>query len=406
VLCEQDVASSTCIYEPILELERDLISTDDHYRYVEYLQGQNFAPDWEIVYDAVRFQTWIANNGSRLKDLCRNSEVPSWPSIVSRLEEDIKKFEPTTRFEIPTTRSIFQPIFDSVKQAADEMGLKPIRTVELVTSTDISPTPAALPTTGQHLLFIGPGTSSFCNYWAKAITAVVTAIPRAHGFKRIAGTDDVRKVLRYDPRGIALAGRLALYYATHGTTLGFGEVLSTPNLAYRVQLLDAMETFAIAHEYSHFVAEERFPSSESGLHLDQSRELESFCDAMGVGISRDCANRNENFLSFAGIGGLAFLWAAQLCQTVRELLHDSLLKGSDSIRRSGQQSTHPALSERILAVKTMTVERTAADQREWVRQFIEEYDRILETIGNTVIEAVDSAVKAIQTVGESGRISH
>jgi hypothetical protein len=177
--------------------------------------------------------------------------------------------------------------------------------------------------------------------------------------------------------------------------------VSIPNLPYRVQLLHAMETFAVAHEYSHFVAEERFPASGSALGLDQSRELESFCDALGLVICRDCANREDNFLSFAGIGALVFLWAVQLCQTLRALLLDSVLQISNSVRRNDQESTHPALADRILAVKTMAMEMTASDQSEWVREFIEEYDRILGAIGGTVIEAVESAVKDIKTAGES-----
>lgn len=373
---------------------------DDYYRYVEHLQRQSLVPDWEIVYDAARFKTWVANNGSRLRTLASYPRALDPASIVRCLEEDVMQFEPATRFELPTTRSIFQPIFDDVKQAASRLSLSPIRDVELVTSTDITPTPAAFPTSGQHLLFIGLGTSSFCNYWAKAITSVVTAIPFAHGLQRLAGTEDIKKVLRFDPRGIALAGRLALYSAAHGTTLGFGEV-SIPNLPYRVQLLHAMETFAVAHEYSHFVAEERSPTSGSALSLDQSRDLESFCDALGVVICRDCASREENFLSFAGIGALVFLWAVQLCQTVRAALLGSVPQIRDSVRANDQESTHPALADRISTIKSMTVEMTTPDQSEWVREFIEEYGRILGTVGSTVIGAVESAVKDIKTSGES-----
>jgi hypothetical protein len=106
------------------------------------------------------------------------------------------------------------------------------------------------------LLFIGPGTFFFCNYWAKVVTSVVTAIPFAHGLEKVAVAEDVQKILRFNPSGVALAGRLALHYGAFGTAIGFGEV-HAPNLAYRVHLLHAMETFAVAHEYSHFVAEEQ-----------------------------------------------------------------------------------------------------------------------------------------------------
>lgn len=300
------------------------------------------------------------------------------------------RFEPATRFDLPTTRLIFQPILDDVRTAADNLGIDPVRDVQLVTSTDITTSPAAMPTTGEHLLFIGLGTSSFCNYWSKVVTSVVTAIPFAHGLQKVAGTDDVRKILRFDPSGVALAGRLALHNAVYGTALGFGEV-HVPNLPYRVQLLHAMETFAVAHEYSHFVAEEQSRTSGSALEADENRELELFCDALAIEICRDCADRGENFLGFAGIGAFVLLWAVELCQSVRTVLLGAAFPISGSTRHEPEESTHPAPPARIAAIKTRTTESTADDQKQWVQNFFEEYARILETVGTTVVNAVRAA---------------
>jgi hypothetical protein len=79
-------------------------SPDDHYRYIEHLQGQNLAPDWEILYDAARFKTWVANNGARLQKLASHPWELHSASIVRRLEEDVMQFQPATRFELPTTK--------------------------------------------------------------------------------------------------------------------------------------------------------------------------------------------------------------------------------------------------------------------------------------------------------------
>jgi hypothetical protein len=52
----------------------------------------------------------------------------------------------------------------------------------LATPTDSNASPAARPTTADHLLFIGLGTASFCNYWAKCISSVLLAISPAIRF--------------------------------------------------------------------------------------------------------------------------------------------------------------------------------------------------------------------------------
>ena len=197
-----------------------------------------------------------------------------------------------------------------------------------------------MPTTGQHLLFIGLGTSSFCNYWAQVVTSVVTAVPFAHGFEKVTGADDVRKLLRSDPTGVALAGRLALHYAAFGTAIGFGEV-KAPNLPYRVQLSDAMETFAVAHEYSHFVAEEQSPALGSALKADDSRKLERFCDALAILICRDCANPRQNLVGFAGVGATTLLWAVDLCRRIRALLLTSAFPIQPASQQGPDDSTHP-----------------------------------------------------------------
>ena len=70
-----------------------------------------------------------------------------------------------------------------------------------------------------------------------------------------------------------------------------------------------MEVFAVAHEYAHFVSEERIPQFTGSLNASQSRQLEFFCDELGLVISRECEGARNNYLLFAGIGALVFFRA-------------------------------------------------------------------------------------------------
>src|ERR1043166_6918114 len=67
------------------------------------------------------------------------------------------------------------------------------------------------------VLYIGPGGSAFCNYWAKAYTAIVKAIAARDPNKRVTSAEDLKDCLSYDPSGLLLAARLALCYAATGT---------------------------------------------------------------------------------------------------------------------------------------------------------------------------------------------
>jgi len=360
--------------------------TDEHYRYVEYLQRQTLDEDWKECFDAASWKTWALKNGDRLKNLVDYNNSDTALSLVAQLEQNITAFEPKTRYEVPFTASIFEPILNEVKDAAAVMGMRPIRPVEIVTSTDSAATPAARPTTSSHLLFIGLGTSSFCNYWAKAVTAATMGIAPTLGFARITDVKDIEQVFRRDPSGLILAMRLSLYYAAFGTTIAFGEVRQPSiYIPYRAQLCHAMETFAVAHEYAHFVAEERLRDFSGSLDDSGSQDLELFCDALGLQISRECGNRTDNYLSFAGIGALVFFRVIQLCESLRGDLIEYGFPLSVA-KKEGDKVSHPSTERRIQEIRVRLIETTDADQRASTQDFFEEYDRILMGIISIVLE--------------------
>lgn len=362
---------------------------DDYYRYIEYLQLQTLDEDWAPAFDSSTWKDWVAKNRERLEKSAEFTAGADGPSLVSDFERTTHGVKPTTRFELPTTKPIFEPILSDVRQTAAKLGIRPVRKIEVATSTDSCASPMSRPTSTDHLLFIGLGTSSFCNYWAKCIAAVNMAIAPAIGFRRVESAKDLDAVFRKDPSGILLAARLCMYYAVFGTTIGFGEVQQPEAYSpYRLQLLHAMEVFAVAHEYAHFVSEERIPQFTGSLDASQSRQLEFFCDELGLVISRECESGRNNYLLFAGIGGLVFFRAIQLCESVRELLVNSALK---DVRKKKISDSHPSPEERIIAIKSQVCTKTASDQQLEVKQFIDEYDTFLVGLTSAVSAAVSSA---------------
>jgi hypothetical protein len=204
----------------------------------------------------------------------------------------------------------------------------------------------------------------FCNYWAKAFTALIRNVASVRPTQPLESADELTRVVANESESIRLATRLAAYYAVAGTLLGFGEVHQPRDfITYRVQLVRSMEIFVVGHEYSHLVAEERVP------HLSGT-ELEFFCDELGLQISRHAATKD--WLTFCGIGSLTFFRAVQLTEMVRDQLSGSDVHISASERDTAV--THPPLEERIANLKSKVVETTVEDQREQVARFVEEYD--------------------------------
>ncbi|HEY4358754.1 MAG TPA: hypothetical protein VGN16_23605 [Acidobacteriaceae bacterium] len=367
--------------------------TDEDIRYITYRQSQLLDEDWKSIFDPAKWRAWAEQNIEQFRALIEQSSTVGRSSIIGHLE-DFLSFGPDTVYELPTSRAIFAPIFEEVEMAAERIGLKPIRVVRLFTSTGIDASPSAFPTSADHMLFVGLGTSSFCNYWAKCITVLIMAIHPSIGMRRMEKAEDVESVFRNAPHGLLLATRLVLYYATFGTVIGFGEVKQPPEcLAYRVQLLDAMETFAIAHEYAHFVAEERLPEFSGVLDSAQSQKLELFCDRLGLSISRESGSVVDNYLTFAGVGALVTFRVMQMCDTARKLIGESFRPISGITGSDRSTSSHPEYEDRIQLLKGTLCENTALDQRDQLESIVEEYDFILCMIAKTVISALATALE-------------
>jgi hypothetical protein len=157
--------------------------TDDLYRYIESLQRQLQTPGWEEFHSLSRMKTWFAENSIKF-DGELEPQYSDIGSPAAHLEKLLSEFEPRTRFDSPLTQATFGPLLAGITLAAERIGIKVSRTVHLATSTDVSASPAARPTEGPHYLFIGLGTSSFCNYWAKAFTAVIRALANDNPLRR------------------------------------------------------------------------------------------------------------------------------------------------------------------------------------------------------------------------------
>ena len=338
-------------------------SDDD--RYVQHLQEQLMAHDgWGPMLDALRREP-----APTPPDHTRSSELED---MTRRWNE----FKPTTVHDLPSTHAIFQPILNDITLAASELGIPAVAEIRLVTATDMAAGPTARPAAGLHYLFAGPGTSSFCNYWAKVIAWHIDALRRAIGTRPMVNRIDTRAALELDSGSLRTALGLAIDYAKHGSTVGHGVVeIPQPANGLRLELLTSMETFVLAHEYSHFVAEEH------GLGVT-GHELELFCDQLGLQIARNAPSQRDNWSNFAGAGAVLFFAAAGFCSRLEALWLGDPITGD---------SSHPSLAERVNAVATNAIGQTDPDQRQAVETYLIEFLRILDDFFAEGLEIAQAA---------------
>ena len=369
---------------------------DDLHRYIESLQRQLHTPGWEDFHDLGRMKNWFAKNGDKF-DAEMRPQYGDIGSPTAHLEKLFHTFEPKTGFDSPYTEAIFAPILEEVSRAAEQIGIRVQRPMRIVTSTDVAASPAARPTEGPHFLFIGLGTSSFCNYWAKVFTAVVKAMAKDNPLRQFTHTEQIEAVLKLDPSGVLLALRLAFAYGAYGSVIGFGQVIQPATyLGYRLQVLRAIEVFVVSHEFAHLVAEEQLPEFQGGLDIKTSRELEYFCDHLALQISRHYANHEDNLLAFTGLGAILFFRAMQMSEFAREKLaavqRPAIRNSSGLATAPRDDSTHPSMQARIDRIKSLAVSLTPDDQSPQVAAFIEEYDLIASSVFTFVKDAFAAGV--------------
>lgn len=364
---------------------------NDDDRYIEYLQQQLLSDGYDMVFKNQDSAAYLA----RLRSISKSKSI-DYSEMLNNLEREIQEFAPRTTYDDFFTKKFFNSKLDQVKKAAQVIGVPVEREIVLENSTSATPSPDARPSDGWHLLFAGHGTMSFCNYWAKAITAIVKEYPLYSGLERIESEQPIIECFRRSPDLLLECSRLALHYGCYSSLLGYGELIESEGYAaYRSQLLDAMETFIISHEVSHFIAEERFGNRYKGIISPElSHELEYFCDEMGLQLCRECSSR-DNWLSFCGVGALTFFSMYHLCEETYNLITEKLETiqvNANPTRNSISQNSHPPLVDRITNLRELIVSKTEVDQRETVASFFDEYKLILSVIHEQVIDTIKTVI--------------
>jgi hypothetical protein len=342
-------------------------------RYVEYLQRGLLTRGFERAHDTGAFQHWVASHHAELIEMAQRSGGSA--QTADELERHIARYTPRSAFDSVSASAIFEPILDRVLAAAQELNLAPERLVVFANSTDVSVSAAARPSSAEHLLFAGVGTYAFCNYWAKVLARIASALHRRFGGAPMTPARLMEIFSTHD----ALAReaiQLALYCKFTGTAVGYGVLEGSAETApFRLEVLRAMETFVIAHEVGHCYFEER---RERGHDLTALQE-EAACDQYAWVVSRAIGNRDRSWIAFTGAGAYIFLRFATTCAPIR------------TTERADSDKTHPASKDRAEAIRAASIANTVEEQRAPVAAYLGDLDAIAEGIETAVLVLLKAA---------------
>lgn len=303
-------------------------------RYIEYLQGKLVREGSEEFLKGQK--EWFEKNREKIAQ--RYEEIRSPTGRFGRdLVAATLAHSDRGEYDSFVSHRIFEPLLAKVLAISKEMGYTPKLPVRFANSPGIEPSPAALPSTSEHVLFAGQGTFAFCNYWAKVFSTAIAEISEMPKRMR-RSTPEVLAKLR-DGQVLIDATRLAVRYAMTESLAGFGKLEQRPDLhVMRVLLVNAMEVFIVAHEVAHFVAHEEHPETLGIAPGSTSKQHELECDAFALAVCTQYGVQENNAFSFQLVGPLLFFYALRICERTKTVLTGELTKPSES---------HPATEDRF-----------------------------------------------------------
>lgn len=339
---------------------------DELHRYIEYLQKSRSSDVWQAAHDTQKYREWITTNRQRLEQIA--FDVGSTSEAVDDFEKQLAAFAPSSQFDSFTARAIFQPILAEVLAAARESSLAPTRNIVFCNDTDVSPSASVIPSSSEHLLFAGVGTYAFCNYWAKAISGITTSY--AKQFLTPSFTAErLQELWQRESEPLITAAKLAVYCRMFGSAVGFGVMPGRRSeAAFRLELLHAMETFAIAHEVGHCYFEEKHPGKPNAPADEYA------CDLYALPISRAVGNRRQSWSAFCGAGAYVFLRAAATS------LGEEL--GRHAV------TSHPYARERAKRLVEITMTYIDRDQADAVENYLRDFRVVFDNLDQGVERAL------------------
>jgi hypothetical protein len=299
----------------------------------------------------------IANASTRkLEDIIEAYGLPSEFSaqLKSRYVENLKSAPQTSPGVDPHAEWILDNLRKRIEAACDKVPSLGARSVV----TGIEPTLGVFASrmgvimTDTSVVTVGSQVFRFCNVVSKALVQTVMVDPL--GWDNLDDTESMRMRLRARPDVLTYWFQVIASFSMLGTSVYVPfKIPPAPLLGLRMEILEALEVFAIAHEYAHHILKHgRLQAASPDSGKDGAAWEEEFeADTLAIAVSQMVTGHqpNENVLMVSGVGMVVFLNTLRMLDEARQLL--GMTAGTVA-----SHGSHPSPADRLNHV----------DRQEWL----------------------------------------
>ncbi|MBI2816005.1 MAG: hypothetical protein HYX72_03610 [Acidobacteria bacterium] len=314
-------------------------------------------------------------------DLLTEINTVSWgressnPSMVEQLRKELESIPLMSPRDEPFTHAIMKTLCENVESACRTLGI-PLRSGVAYGSSPTLAVDAAhyrVHFTDASVITLSAGFISFCSHISKMFSLSLEHEQHEKTFSVCFKPNRVFAKIGSDPA-------LKYYWTEIIGAYAFGSgplivkqrLVPSPASITRVQLLQGMELFSVAHEYAHHIG-----SHGDGVATaeDSNAKREEYeADSLALTLSRyiGANEQPQNLYAMSGASAVLLLKCHECVRRARQILRT----GSETIQSS---RTHPNSSDRIAAFDAFD-EHLPKSEREMFKQTREDFEDIIDAV--------------------------
>jgi hypothetical protein len=321
---------------------------------------------------------WSGGNREMLGEINRKS----WSkfaddSFIETFQNELEQINLKNPRDEPFTYAIVKGLCEEIESACREFGITLRSGVSFGVAPTFELTAERYPVhfTETSVITLSAGLISFCSHLSKVMSLSLICEPANGALSFCNEPKQVFTKIGSDPDLKKFWTEVIGAYAFGLGPLNVEQrIVPYPYSIIRVQLLTAMERFAIAHEYAHHIA--RHGSLEEAQVGGDPASLRNEFDAdiFALGLSR-YMERNEpqpNFYAMSGAGAVLLLKGLECVRRTREIF----ASGSEAQQ---QCATHPETAERIAYLETLDSSLATGEQTVF-RQIRGDFVEIIDSV--------------------------